>query len=71
MIPPHVIRTERLVLRWFRPLDADVLLAVYNDPAFIRNVGDRGVRTLEGARQALASFHSFRAKPRFVLASAR
>lgn len=34
--------------------DADLMLAIWNDPAFIRFVGDRGVRTLEQARDALS-----------------
>jgi len=33
--------------------DADLMLAVWNDPAFIRYVGDRGIRTLEHASTEL------------------
>ena len=33
--------------------DADLMLAIWNDPAFIRFVGDRGIRTLEEARDAM------------------
>lgn len=33
--------------------DADLLLAIWNDPAFILHVGDRGVRTLD---EAVAAF---------------
>ena len=33
--------------------DADLMLAIWNDPAFVRFVGDRGVRTIEQARVAL------------------
>ena len=47
------LETERLVLRRVTLDDADLLLAVWNDPGFIRNVGDRGVRTLEQAREAM------------------
>ena len=32
--------------------DAGLLLAIWNDPAFIKHVGDRGVRTLDEARLA-------------------
>lgn len=32
--------------------DADLLLAIWTDPAFILHVGDRGVRTLEEAVEA-------------------
>ena len=45
--------TERLILRRLTLDDADLMLAVWNDPAFVRNVGDRGVRTLEQARDAM------------------
>jgi RimJ/RimL family protein N-acetyltransferase len=46
-----VLGTERLLLRWFRAEDADTVLALVNDPDWLRNIGDRGVRTRE---QALA-----------------
>ncbi len=40
------IETERLILRPFAPeRDAEFLLEVLNDPGFIANVADRGVRT--------------------------
>jgi RimJ/RimL family protein N-acetyltransferase len=35
--------------------DADLMLAIWNDPAFIRNVSDRGIRTVEQARDAIES----------------
>lgn len=47
------LETERLVLRRVTLNDADLMLAVWNDPGFIRNVGDRGVRTLDQARDAM------------------
>ena len=47
--------TDRLFLRPVTVDDAALMLAVWNDPAFIRNVADRGVRTLEQARDAIAS----------------
>ena len=46
--------TERLALRWFTEDDAALMLAVWNDPDFVRHVGDRGIRTLDAARNALA-----------------
>jgi len=55
MTIPQTLQTERLALRWFVPGDEDVLLAVWNDPAFVQNVGDRGIRTVEQAREALAN----------------
>lgn len=47
------LETGRLVLRRLTLDDADLLLAVWNDPEFINNVGDRGVRTIEQAREAM------------------
>jgi len=55
MTNEQTLQTKRLRLRWFAPGDAELLLAVWNDPAFVRNVGDRGIRTLEQAGDALAS----------------
>lgn len=42
-------------MRWLTPGDEALLLAVWNDPAFVHNVGDRGIRTLEQAAEALAA----------------
>jgi len=47
------LETDRLILRRVTLDDADLLLAVWNDPAFIRNVGDRGVRTIAEAQEAM------------------
>lgn len=48
-----VLNTERLELRWLTSDDAPMMLRVWNDPAFLRYVGDRGIRTLEQARAAI------------------
>lgn len=48
-----VLHTARLELRWLTRDDAPMMLAVWNDPAFLRYVGDRGIRTLEQARAAI------------------
>jgi RimJ/RimL family protein N-acetyltransferase len=46
------IETDRLHLRPLEPeRDAPFMLEVLNDPAFIRNVADRGVRTVADAEQ--------------------
>jgi RimJ/RimL family protein N-acetyltransferase len=45
----NVIETERLNLREMSGADAAFVLEVLNDPGFVRFVGDRGVRTVEGA----------------------
>lgn len=47
-----VCETERLRLRYFEPsLDAEFILQLLNEPSFLENIGDRGVRTLADARQ--------------------
>ncbi len=53
MAADWVIETERLKLRPVTVEDTELLLAVWNDPAFIRNVADRGIRTDEEARAAI------------------
>lgn len=51
--PLEVLRTERLRLRLVEAGDAAFYLELLNDPAFIAHIGDRGVRTLEGALGAI------------------
>lgn len=48
------IATPRLVLRRLTLDDAELMLAIWTDPEFVRYVGDRGVRSREEARQAIA-----------------
>lgn len=50
----NVIETERLNLREATEADAPFVLELLNDPDFVRNVADRGVRTLEEARRYVA-----------------
>jgi RimJ/RimL family protein N-acetyltransferase len=45
-----VLTTDRLILRHFSPDDAAFILELLNDPAWLRFIGDRGVRTLDDAR---------------------
>ena len=45
--------TERLRLRWLTENDACLMLAIWNDPAFIRHVTDRGIRTEQAALDAM------------------
>ncbi|MFC5513072.1 GNAT family N-acetyltransferase [Massilia jejuensis] len=45
-----VLQTERLRLRHMTDDDAAFMLALLNDPAYHRFIGDRGVRTVEAAR---------------------
>lgn len=45
-----ILETERLLLRQLSTEDADFILELLNEPSFIRNIGDRGVRTIEAAK---------------------
>ena len=49
-----VLETERLRLREATLEDAEFLLALLNEPAWIEHIGDRNVHTLEAARTYLA-----------------
>lgn len=46
-----ILETERLVLRKLSVSDAEFILVLLNEPSFLRYIGDKGVRTLEDARQ--------------------
>ncbi len=50
-----VARTERLTLRRLASSDAAFMLELLNDAAFIENIGDRGVRTLDAAEAYIAN----------------
>lgn len=45
-----VLETDRLVLRRLALEDAEFILELLNDPSWLRFIGDKGVRTLEDAR---------------------
>jgi RimJ/RimL family protein N-acetyltransferase len=50
-----ILHTQRLVLDELETdRDADFILALLNEPGFLENIGDRGVRDLAGARAYLA-----------------
>ncbi|MEW6706641.1 MAG: GNAT family N-acetyltransferase [Pseudomonadota bacterium] len=49
-----MIQTDRLQLRRISADDAAFILELLNEPAYIRNIGDRGLRTLEDARRYIA-----------------
>ncbi|HLO32171.1 MAG TPA: GNAT family N-acetyltransferase [Anaerolineales bacterium] len=51
--PLKILETERLLLRQFSTEDAEFILEALNQPSFIQNIGDRGVRTLADARMYL------------------
>ncbi len=46
----NVLETNRLALRQLAIEDAGFILELVNEPAWLRFIGDRGVRTLEDAR---------------------
>jgi len=46
-----VAETPRLRLRWLTADDAAFILELVNDPTWIANIGDKGIRDLDGARR--------------------
>lgn len=50
-----LIETERLSIRRLNEDDAPFILELVNEPAFIKNIADRGVRNLDDARQYIAN----------------
>jgi RimJ/RimL family protein N-acetyltransferase len=44
-----ILETNRLILRQLTTQDAEFILELLNDPSFIRNIGDRNVRTIDDA----------------------
>ena len=54
MSDAFLIETERLSMRWLTLDDADLMLAIWNDPAFVFHVGDRGIRTIAEARENMS-----------------
>jgi ribosomal-protein-alanine N-acetyltransferase len=46
-----ILATERLSMRLMEERDAPFILELLNDPSFVRNIGDRNVRTLDDARE--------------------
>jgi RimJ/RimL family protein N-acetyltransferase len=59
-----VLETERLLLRRLELSDAPFILELLNEPSFLRFIGDKGVRSLEDAREylrtgPLASYERF------------
>ena len=49
-----IIETERLLLREITDDDAGFILELVNEPGWIQNIGDRGVRTIDDARRYIA-----------------
>ncbi len=61
MSPAPTLETVRLNLRRVTLDDVELMLAIWNDPAFIRNVGDRGIRTADEGADAMEKgvFHLY------------
>jgi len=49
--PVNVLETDRLLLRKLTIDDAEFILELLNEPSFLHFIGDKGVRTLEDARE--------------------
>jgi RimJ/RimL family protein N-acetyltransferase len=50
-VPVQVLQTERLVLRHLGASDAPFILRLLNEPSWLQNIGDRGVRTVADAQR--------------------
>ncbi|EWG10378.1 GNAT family N-acetyltransferase [Cytobacillus firmus] len=50
-----VLETDRLILRWLTTDDATFILELLNEPAWIHYIGDKGVRTLEDAKNYIVT----------------
>jgi len=50
------LETARLSLRRLTIDDAPFVAALYNEPSFIENIGDRGVRNVDDAQRNLKRF---------------
>ena len=50
-----VLETPRLTLRRMGTGDAPFMLALLNEPSFLRYIGDRGVRTLDDAQSYISA----------------
>lgn len=49
-----ILETKRLILQKVSLEDVGVILELLNEPSFIQNIGDRGIRTLDDARGYIA-----------------
>lgn len=49
-----VLETERLILRRLTVEDGEFILELLNDPSWLRFIGDKGVRTVDAARDYIS-----------------
>ena len=56
-----VLETDRLILRRLAVEDAEFILRLLNEPSFLRFIGDKGVRTIDDARDYILNgpVHSY------------
>lgn len=52
-----IVETERLRLRTLSTQDAAFYLSLVNDPSFIKNIRDKGVRTIADAENTIRTGH--------------
>lgn len=50
-----ICETSQLRLRHFESNDANFILRLYNQPAFLQHIGDRGIHTLDDAKQFIVT----------------
>lgn len=50
-----ILETERLLLRTMREDDAPFYLALVNEPSWLEHIGDKGIRTLDDARESIVA----------------
>ena len=50
-----ILETDRLLLRELTPGDAPFILELLNEPGWLRFIGDRGLRTVDAARDYLVN----------------
>ncbi|MEO6901626.1 MAG: GNAT family N-acetyltransferase [Bacteroidia bacterium] len=48
-----IVQTERLLLRQFNVNDVDFIIQLLNSPGWIKNIGDRNIKTVEQAKNYL------------------
>jgi RimJ/RimL family protein N-acetyltransferase len=53
-----MLETERLILREFATTDAEFIFKLLNEPSFIQNIGDRGVRSAPDAEDTSSAVRS-------------
>src|SRR3989442_4003942 len=50
-----VLETDRLVVRWLAAEDAEFIFDLLNQPSFLQFIGDKGVRTIDDARNYIST----------------